>query len=631
VRALLTTLSITSTLLLFGCGGDSPAPPQNYTVGGLVSGLNGAVALENNSVDTLSLATNGSFVFSQTLQRGGTYSVVVSSQPTGQTCVVSGGAGTVLGNVSSVSVACTTNSYPVGGTVSGLTSGQLVLANGSDSLTLSAGATSFTFPTPVNYGSMYAVSVAALPPQGACHLVGGNGTVLGPVTSVSVSCGYGLWAWMSGSMQAGDAGTYGTEGQAAPNNTPGARSAAASWSDASGRLWLFGGSGQNFTATYGDLWNYSPSSGLWTWVAGSAQANSLATYPTPGTSSAGAAPGARSDAAHWTDANGNFWLFGGSGCSSNSCGDLLNDLWEYNVAIGQWSWIGGTDVTAATVTQGNYGTQGTAAASNHPGGRYDAATWVDASGNLWLFGGYGYDANPSDPLAWLNDLWKYSPSSGLWTWMGGSSVSGASPSYGIRGIAASTNDPGARQDTATWTDSAGNLWMFGGYGHNFAGTGGAYFSDLWEYMPPTGQWTWIGGPNSVDVGSVYGTRGIPSATNQPGARHYAGFWTDRSGNFWLFGGEPLSSASVGYLNDLWSYNIASGQWTWVGGSNAGNASSTYGAVGVAAIGNAPGARDQPITWSDASGNLWLLGGLNYTPADQSFVNYNDLWRFTPAP
>ena len=521
--------------------------------------------------------------------------------------------------------------YSVGGTVSGLTSGQLVLANGSDSVTLSAGATRFTFPTSMKSGSTYAVSVEALPPQGACHLSGGNGTVSGPVTSVSVSCGYGLWAWMSGSMQAGDAGTYGTQGQAAQNNTPGARSAAASWSDSSGRLWLFGGSGQSFAATYGDLWNYTPSSGLWTWVAGSAQANSLATYPTLGTASASAAPGARAHAAHWMDANGNFWLFGGGGCSSNNCGNVLNDLWEYNVSGGQWSWIGGTDVTAATVTQGNYGMQGVAAASNYPGGRYDAATWVDASGNLWLFGGYGYDANPSDPLAWLNDLWKYSPSSGLWTWMGGSNVSGASPSYGTRGVAASTNNPGARQDTAMWTDAAGNLWMFGGYGNNFNGGGGAYFSDLWEYVPSTGQWTWIGGPDSVDGGSVYGTRGIPSAMNQPGARHYAGCWTDASGNFWLFGGEPPNSAVVGYLNDLWSYNVASGQWTWVGGANVGNASSTYGAEGVAAIGNAPGARDQPITWSDANGNLWLLGGLGYTIADKSFVNYNDLWRFTPAP
>jgi hypothetical protein len=82
---------------------------------------------------------------------------------------------------------------------------------------------------------------------------------------------------------------------------------------------------------------------------------------------------------------------------------------------------------------------------------------------------------------------------------------------------------------------------------------------------------------------------------------------------------------------LWSYNVASGQWTWVGGANVGNGSSTYGAEGVAAIGNAPGARDQAITWYDANGNLWLLGGLNITVGSKNFVNYNDLWRFAPAP
>jgi hypothetical protein len=36
---------------------------------------------------------------------------------------------------------------------------------------------------------------------------------------------------------------------------------------------------------------------------------------------------------------------------------------------------------------GVYGTQGTAAASNVPGARYSASSWIDSSGNLWLFGG----------------------------------------------------------------------------------------------------------------------------------------------------------------------------------------------------------------------------------------------------
>lgn len=43
--------------------------------------------------------------------------------------------------------------------------------------------------------------------------------------------------------------------------------------------------------------------------------------------------------------------------------------------------------------------------------------WTDSGGNLWLFGGIGYDltagSRGDEPL---NDLWKYS--NGQWTWEG---------------------------------------------------------------------------------------------------------------------------------------------------------------------------------------------------------------------
>ena len=36
--------------------------------------------------------------------------------------------------------------------------------------------------------------------------------------------------------------------------------------------------------------------------------------------------------------------------------------------------------------------------------------------------------------------------------------------YGTLGIAAAGNIPGARDSAATWTDSNGNFWLFGGEG-----------------------------------------------------------------------------------------------------------------------------------------------------------------------
>ena len=98
-------------------------------------------------------------------------------------------------------------------------------------------------------------------------------------------------------------------------------------------------------------------------------------------------PGARVGAVTWKDAAGNFWLFGGYGYDGNANVGFLNDLWEYNGGI--WIYVSGSNTANQT---GVYGTQGTAASTNFPGGRQEAVGWADATGNLWLFGGEGYDS-----------------------------------------------------------------------------------------------------------------------------------------------------------------------------------------------------------------------------------------------
>jgi hypothetical protein len=90
----------------------SPSPPgaPGVSIGGTVSGLVGTVVLQNNGSDTLSISVNGRFTFPTRVASGSSYSVSVSTQPAGQTCTVTGGAGTVsAGNVTNVSVACSAN------------------------------------------------------------------------------------------------------------------------------------------------------------------------------------------------------------------------------------------------------------------------------------------------------------------------------------------------------------------------------------------------------------------------------------------------------------------------------------------------------------------------------------------
>ena len=66
-----------------------------YSVGGTVSGLSGTVVLQDNGGDDLSVSANGSFTFATSLAGGAGYSVTVETNPSGQSCLVSNGSGTV--------------------------------------------------------------------------------------------------------------------------------------------------------------------------------------------------------------------------------------------------------------------------------------------------------------------------------------------------------------------------------------------------------------------------------------------------------------------------------------------------------------------------------------------------------
>ena len=86
---------------------------------------------------------------------------------------------------------CVTNTYRVGGTVSGLTGTGLVLRdNGGDDRSINADG-SFTFTTPVASGAAYNVTVATQPssPAQSCVVSNGMGTIsAGPVSGVTIAC-----------------------------------------------------------------------------------------------------------------------------------------------------------------------------------------------------------------------------------------------------------------------------------------------------------------------------------------------------------------------------------------------------------------------------------------------------------
>jgi N-acetylneuraminic acid mutarotase len=253
-------------------------------------------------------------------------------------------------------------------------------------------------------------------------------------------------------------------------------------------------------------------------------------------------------------------------------------------------------------------------------------SWTDSAGNLWLFGGYGYDSAAN--LGNLNDLWEFNPTARLWTWVGGSSTGNAYGVYGTPGTASLSNMPGARNSAVSWTDSSGNFWLFGGNGQAQAGTGGS-LNDLWMFSPTLG-WAWMSGSNGLDQVGSYGTQGTASLANVPGARQFSSAWIDSSNNLWVFGGQGYDSfGHLGYMNDLWEYNATAGTWTWVSGSSTIAALAVYGTKGVAAAGNVPGARGNSDAWIDSSGNLWLFGGFAYNSTGTQ-GSVDDLWTYNPA-
>lgn len=523
-------------------------PAVFHTIGGTVVGLQGTntgMVLQDNGGDNLPTGANGAFTFVTQIANGSSYDVSIfvgpNSQP-GIGCVVWNYQGTAITDVTNVTVDCGHNDW--------------TWMDGSNQGNQKGSFTALPSPLPnplaqnssTPGGRRYGATWTDL--NGNLWFFGGYGYTYD--TSVPLQPTYmnDLWVYTGTKTPPNYFGGYYNIWQVVKpsGSVPIARWGAVSWTDAAGDLWLYGGQ-DAFSNFLNDLWKYNIAGNAWTLVGGSVTPNQAGVYGTEGTPSTTNFPGGRWGSVARIDATGKVWLFGGEGYDSAGTLGLLNDLWTYNSSTNAWTWVSGADTANAT---GTYGTQGTASASNVPGGRQASVGWVDNSNNFWLFGGFDLDST-GHPDA-LNDLWEFS--GGQWTWVAGSNVVNQTGVYGTQGVAASTNVPGARWSPAAWTDASGNLWLFGGQG--FDSTGNGSLADLWEFKG--GDWIWVKGPSSVSQAGIYGIAPNPVVwpyvVNNPGSRYAPGYWIDKSNQFWMFGGEGFDSTSTngnGLLNDLWRY------------------------------------------------------------------------------
>jgi Galactose oxidase, central domain/Kelch motif len=600
-----------------GLAGRTPTPPSQINLP-----LNdNSFQVQNNLGNTLVISQNGPFQFATQEALNDQYQISVFHSPSSQNngCTLWGYKGVVTANVTNITVDCGHNDWTwidggkaagnAGQPVYGLfattppttipnpftntpgtrygaagwtdSSGNLFLFGG-DGFELSGSTTPDTLDAPMN--DMWVCSFAGFGNGCQWQLIGGyDPTTVGATTRGAII--------QLNAQSEGQPGVY-----AGLNQVPGGRSGAATWKDTSGNFYLFGGSdaGHRFL---NDFWKYNTgglnasdytlTEGTWSVISGTAATDQAGVY-TGGT----LVPGARTNAVTWTDASGNFWLFGGSGYDGNGHVGLLNDLWEYTG--GAWVWVSG-GTTNVNSQNGNYGTQGTAASTNIPGSRQEAVGWADANGNLWLFGGEGYDSvatGLAGANGILNDLWMYNIAGNTWTYVGGSKLANQTGNYPAQPVVGSVATqvaagtcglaggdaplscspisltgayPGSRWAASGWIDSNGSLWLFGGWGLDSTGTNGnGALNDVWVYTPNAtpgqlGTWAWVKGSNTGAQNGAYGDELYPwktHYTDTPGGRSNATAWVDGNGQFWMFGGlgyDSTGATGVGFLADMWRY------------------------------------------------------------------------------
>ena len=164
------------SIVLTACGGSSTA---DGAVSGTLSGLNAgaSLALQNNGADTITVTSNGTFVFPTKIAALGAFSVSIATQPVGQICAVSRATGVIPtdGNQANVTtVACVSNTLGV--RVSGLASGKTVtVGNAGVQIVVNTNGVS-TFSGVLTGGTSYALTVDSQPAGQVCTLSNASGT-----------------------------------------------------------------------------------------------------------------------------------------------------------------------------------------------------------------------------------------------------------------------------------------------------------------------------------------------------------------------------------------------------------------------------------------------------------------------
>lgn len=339
---------------------------------------------------------------------------------------------------------------------------------------------------------------------------------------------------------------------------------------------------------------------MWTWVSGYSVSDAVWSEPRPNPQPFSVydynkpwvldeqyKPSVREHAAGGLVDNTAMYMYGGATLEDYNA----SDFWMYDLVQQKWALISlkGVGLT--------YGTIGVENAYIHPGGRNRSASAVDKDGNFWLFGGL-YKDRPSGNEFSMGDLWKFSKKTKKWTYYGNHTNA--------------NNSPLDRHRARAWFDENNNFWIYGG------AINGWSYNDMWMFNTTTLQWTHISGnknnyfTENDPNGNYPANVGMSGTQYFPKARSDYGYWKDKTGNFWIYGGYTVTHGLHEY-GDFWKFNPVTNEWTLIAGSSQ---------IDTPKTATYPGSRNAPYCWVGNDGKLYMQGGLRLW---DNFLS--DTWRY----
>ncbi len=195
---LCTGLALACALGLAGCGGNDDGELQ---LGMSLSGVTRTgLIVTNKAGPALPVPPGSTFIFPELVPVDSDYDIAIVARPLNtDSCVVVGGKGNT-GAVSpgTISIQCVVTTFALGGTVQGLTGGDLVVNNGKHSVKILSGATTFTMTAPttanpkfgeIPEGIPYGLTILQQPATGTCTIANPAGTMpAAAVNNIVISC-----------------------------------------------------------------------------------------------------------------------------------------------------------------------------------------------------------------------------------------------------------------------------------------------------------------------------------------------------------------------------------------------------------------------------------------------------------